>query len=145
MADVGKRAKFNQLGQLETAPGEFDLPKFNSLAVNDQAYNYYTPIPSYQFIITGILAFATKDVADNTDTSIIIYEATTPSTATASKVILQFGMGQLTVLPMPGIRLLVSEGVYINAKVDDATVDLNLFGHFVPTIQKTVGNAIGVA
>lgn len=141
----GKQAKFNKLGQLETAPGGFDLQKFVSLAVNDMAYNFYTPVPGRQFIITGLICFATKDVSDASDTNIIIYEATTPSTITVGRTILQFGMGKLTVLPPTGLRLIVSEGVFINAKTDDAVVNLNILGHFIPTILKTIRGQIGVA
>lgn len=141
----GQQARYNKLGQLETAPGGFDLQKFVSLAVDDTAYNFYTPVPGRQFIITGLICFAARDVSDASDTNIIIYEATTPSTITVGREILQFGMGRLTVLPLLGLRLLVSEGVFVNAKTDDNTVNINILGHFITTVLKTIRGQIGVA
>lgn len=141
----GRPARFNPQGQLETALGDYDLSKFVSMSATATAFNYYTPIPGRQFLITGLLCFATKDVQDNSDTNIVIYEGTTPSTTTEARIILQFGMGQLTVLSMPNLRLLVSQSVFLNAKTDDATVDLNILGHFIPTVIKTIKSSLGIA
>jgi len=144
-AGNGKRAKWNELAQLETASGGFDLGNFKSLNATGTAFNFYTPIPGHQFIITGLFAFATKDVSDASATNIVIYEGTTPTTITVSRIVRQFGMGKLTVASQVGLRLLVSEGVFLNAKTDDDTIDLNIDGHFIPTIIKTIQAEPGVA
>ena len=141
----GKAALFNELGELQVAEGDFDLTKFIELAEPATAYNFYLPLIGKQFVITGILAFADKDVLDSSDTTITIYEASTPAATTADRIIVEYGMGRLSVLPYPNVRLLASEGVYINAKTDDDDIHLNLIGHFIPTILKNVGNAPGVA
>lgn len=133
--DCLKFAKVTSQGALVVSQGVFDETKFNELGVDDQVYNFYEPRVHEQFIITGILVFADKDVADNTDTVIIIYEASSASSSTVDKTLLQFGMGQLTVLSIVPLQLLINEGKFINAKASDTDIHMNIIGHYVQVAE----------
>ena len=125
-------ALFTPQGVLATAAPEFDLTAFKSLSATGTAYNFFEPKVGHCFIMKGMLAFATKDVNDSTDTIITVYESTAPDSTTASKTILQFGMGKLTVLPLVPLNALINEGAYLNAKTDDNTINMTIFGYYVP-------------
>ena len=47
-------------------------------------------------------------------------------------VILQFGMARLSVLPLVPLNLVIAEGAYLNAKTDDNTINMTIFGYYVP-------------
>jgi|TARA_Y100000296_G_scaffold87229_1_gene130769 hypothetical protein len=125
-------------GAVRVAEGAFDLTQFNTLDTIDTAYNFYAPKVGRQFLITGFLCFADKDISDASDTVVEIYEATASDSTTVSKCLFQFGMGKLTVLPYPNIRVLVNPGVWINAKTGDDDIHLNIIGHYITTILDPV-------
>jgi len=129
-----RTVKVTQAGQLVVAPISYDESSFNTLDATATAYNFYVPKVGQQFIITAVLAFADKDVADNTDTIVTVYEATAPDTATESKVLFQFGMGKLTVLSLTPLNLLINEGVYINAKTGDDDIHMTIMGYYIPKL-----------
>ena len=129
--DNGKEVAVNDAGEVLVSSGPYDLSVFNDMDTADQAYNYYGPRGKLQFVITGLLAFADKDVNDASDTTVVIYEATAPDTATASKVLIQAELGQLTNLPFPNVRILCNVGIWLNAKTNDDDVHLTIFGHYV--------------
>ena len=128
----GHRAQvpLNEAGELATGARHFDETKFNTLDVAGTAYNFYKPKVGFRFVMTGFVAFADKDVADNSDTIIVIFEASTDESSTVDKVLFQFGMGKLTVLPVTGIRVLVSEGKFVNAKTGDDDIHMTIMGHY---------------
>jgi len=134
----GRSVIVNEVGEIRVADGDYDLTSFREMAADDTAYNFYTPRIGKQFVLTGLLCFADKDVNNASDTIIDIFEASTESTTTIDKTILEFGMGQLSVLPFPNVRILVNEGVYINGKTSDDDVHLNIIGHFINTINDSV-------
>ena len=134
----GKQVTVNASGELQVVFGDYDLTKFNELDLVDTAYNYYGPRVGKQFVMTGMLCFADKEVSDTSDTVIIIYEASEPDTLTVDRVLLQFGMGKLTTMPFPNVRILVNEGAYVNAKTSDDDIHLNIVGHYISTVQKPV-------
>lgn len=135
---AGRRVDVDKTGALRISDGPYDLTKFVELAAAATAYNYYPPKVGCQFVMTGLLAFADRNVSDADDTIITIYEGTAPNTTTVSRGLLQFGMGKLTTLPYPSIRILVNPGVWINAKTDDDNIFLNIIGHYIPIIQNPV-------
>ena len=131
-SETGDTAKVTEFGQLVVGALSYDLTEFKSLSVINTAYNFYTPKANKQFVITGLLAFATKGVADTTDTIITIYESDEDNSITETKTLLSFGMGKLTVLPLTPLNILTSEAKFINAKTDDATINLTIMGYYIP-------------
>lgn len=128
-------AGVTSIGQLVVAPFAYDETVFNTLDVAGTAYKFYDPKPGQQFVITGVLAFADKDVADNSDTEIVVYEATSDSTATVDKTLLQFGMGKLTSIPILPLNILVNEGLFVNAKTGDDDIHMTIMGYYIPRIS----------
>ena len=128
----GIAAKVTASGQLVTAPLSFDETKFIELAEPNTAYSFYPPKPNCAFIITGFIAKADKQVSSTVDADVVIYEAATEGTTTASKVLFQVAMveGDL-IIPTP-INILVSEGVYVNAKTTDDDIHMTVIGYYTP-------------
>jgi hypothetical protein len=105
----GGAAKVNNNGELLVSTGAYDLAEFNELAEINTAYNFYKPLGSNQFVITGFLV----------------------DTTTVDRVLVQFEVGQNQSIPFPNIRILCNSGKYINGKCDDDDVHMTIFGHFV--------------
>lgn len=124
-------AKVSKTGELAISPVEYSETSFNEMSVEDQAYNFYIPRPEKQFVISGVMVFADKDVNDASDTVVIIYEAATSDTMTVNKTLLQFGMGKLTVFTATQLNILVNSGVFVNGKTDDADIHLNILGYYI--------------
>ncbi len=118
-------------GELVVAPLAYDETEFNELAVANTAYNFYGPRAGKQFVLTGVLAYADKQVASNTNATVVVYEATNEDTTTVDKVLLQFEIGQNQSLPLPGLHILVNSGLWVNAKTDDDDVHMTLMGYFI--------------
>jgi len=131
MGNNGQIVAVNSSGELLVAPGPYDEPVFNELAVINTAYNYFKPFNSHRFVLTGFLAYGDKQIGTTTNATVIIYEASAEDSATVDKVIVQFEIGQNQSVPFPSVRILTSAGVYINAKTDDDDVHLTIFGHYV--------------
>ncbi len=130
-----RRATVSATGALSVAPAKYDETATNTMSSSGTAFNFFSPSSAQQFVVTGLLAFATKDVSDASDTIIIIYEADSSTSTTADKTLLEFGMGKLTNLPLVPLNILVNEGVYVNAKTDDATINMTLLGYFIDIIS----------
>lgn len=127
----GNKAKVTKSGELVVAPLAYDETVFQELGTANTAVNFFSPKADKQFVITGIVVFADKDISDANDTNIIVFEASDAGTATVDKVLLQFGMGKLTSLSITPLHLLVNNGVWINAKCDDADIHMTLMGYFI--------------
>jgi hypothetical protein len=134
-----RTARVNRVGELATGRLHFDEAHVNAIAVADTAYNYALPVAGFNFIITTMLAFASKDVNDATATLIEIYTATSLTSTVVDTEILSFGMGKLTVLPLVPLNLLIPEGYWLNAKSSDAIINLSILGHYVKRLDELDG------
>lgn len=74
---------------------------------------------------------ADKQVSSTVDATVVIYEATTDSTTTVSKVLIQFAVVQGDIINPARLNLLVNEGRYVNAKTDDDDVHMTILGHYI--------------
>jgi hypothetical protein len=127
----GRLVRINENGELLISSGPYDLAEFNELASPNTAYNFYKPLGSDQFVITGFLVYGDKQVSTLTNATVVIYEADQPDTVTEKRVLIQFEVGQNQSIPFPNIRILCNKGVYINAKTDDDDIHMTIFGHYV--------------
>lgn len=130
----GTGVKVSSIGQLTTAVFDYDLTKFNTLSVNGQAFNFYSPRAGHNFVITGFIAYADRSVNDANDTVIDIYEADSDSSGTIDKMLISFGLGKTKALPALPLNILVNEGVFINAKTSDNNILLTIMGYFIPCL-----------
>jgi len=131
----GRSAKVTKSGELVVAPLYYSDTQFREMDLDDTAYNFYQPLPFKQFVITGIVAFADRSVADNTETIVEIYEAATSTATTVSKTLIQFGMGQLTSISIVPINILVNPAVWINAKTGDDDIFLTIMGYYIDKLE----------
>lgn len=124
----GKKVTVGAGGTLSLAP-LFDEIEFNELAVADQIYNYYQPLAGSRFILTGVVA--TADSSVQADATVIIYEASSPTSTTVDKVLFQFVLLKNQQLVIPNFQIKVSPDVWINGKTNDDDVHMSVVGHFV--------------
>lgn len=99
---------------------------FQSLTTN--VANFYGPIAGQQFVITSL-------TMDGNNTDVLIFEASSPSTATSDKILWTMHLGAATNLFVPlsfGGFLAVSEGKYLNATNSAGTTNINIVGYYSP-------------
>ena len=130
----GRLAEVSPSGALAVVPPSFNLIEFNELAAINTAYNFYTPRPGKQFIVTNIFAYGDKEVASNTNATVEIYEASSSSSTAVDKIIMQFEIGQNEFHPFTSLNLLVNVGVFVNAKTNDDDVHMNILGYYVDKV-----------
>ena len=128
VADV----KVTRTGALVTSPFAYDQTKFGELGTADAAVNFYTPKFNQQFVISGVIATADKQVGAADDATVVIFEASNTTTATEDKVLLQFVLTQSQVVALLPLNILVAEGKFINAKTDNDDIHMNIFGYYIP-------------
>ena len=124
------------IGQLVTGPIKYDETKFIELAEDDTAYNFYLPRAGEQFVITGFIATADQQVASNADANVVIYEATSPTSTTEAKNLIQFAITQKTNITATPLNILVNSGVYLNAKTDDDDIHMTIMGYYIPILTQ---------
>lgn len=127
----GGEAKVNSEGGLAVSPPSFNLIAAKELAEANTAYNFYSPRSLKQFIVTHIFAYGDKEVAGNTNASVVVYEAGDTGTITVDRIIMQFEIGQNEFQPFSLLNLLVNKGVFINAKTNDDDVHMNILGYYI--------------
>ena len=127
----GNPAKVTESGELVVAPLSFDETKFNELAEDDTAYNFYEPKPNKQFVITSMLAYGDKQVGSQTNATVEVYEAASSDSTTVLKCLIKFEIGQNQAIPFTPLRVLVKEGVWVNAKTDDDDIHMTVMGYYI--------------
>jgi len=131
----GRSVKVTKSGEMVVAPLAYSDTKFNLLDATATAYHYYPPLSGKQFVISCVLVFGDKEIANASDTTIEIYEAASTTETTVSKVLMTFGLGQLTSLAITPLNILVNPGVYVNAKTDDDDVYLTIMGYYIEELD----------
>ena len=117
-------------GQLVTSPLDFSSAYTKEVNATATAFNFIGPIAGKRFIITDILLYADKNVGVN-DASVQIYEANSVTSTVESKTILDIEMVKQTSRDITGLNLILTEGVYLNIKTDDATIFSTVMGYYV--------------
>ena len=125
------KARVTKNGQLITAPFGYDDTSFRELAEINTAYNFYGPIPGKQFILTGIIAKADKQVSSTVDADFVVYEAAADDTVTASKILFQTAMVEGDFLQVVNLNIQTTEGVFINAKTTDDDFHVTITGYYI--------------
>ena len=124
------KVKVTSRGQMVVAPLAFSEPYFNAMTVDDQVYNFITPINGQQFIITDILASGDKSVSSSTGVEIIIYESASAD-GVSTKTLFTLNVNRLENVALIGLNLIISTGVWLNATMDDNNVNLTILGYYV--------------
>ena len=127
----GHLARVTHAGELITVRGNYDSTFNAAMTSINTAYNLITPKSGLQFIVTGIVLNADKNVSATDGAIAVLYEATSGTTTTASKVLLTLNIGKNSTVPLTGILIQTTRGVYVNAKTDDATINITLLGYYL--------------
>jgi hypothetical protein len=128
------KAKVTSNGQLVTSPISYDETIYKELDTINTAYNFYKASSGKQFVITLIRAKADRQVSSTVDADVIIYEATSETTTTVSKVIHQEAMVRGESLTI-NTNIIVNEGVFVNAKTTDDDIHMTIMGYFIDKIS----------
>jgi len=130
----GYTARVTKTGELVTAPLKYDETDFKSLTATGTAYNFYGPRIGQQFVISGFVAVSDKNIT--ADAVVQIYEASAVDSASVSKTLVQFAITKNSVVAPTPLRILVSEGFWVNAQTDDATINVTMFGYYIPLTEQ---------
>lgn len=125
----GNTVKVTDTGELVTVRGNYDTPKKLSLTSTGTAYNFFGPNGKKNFIITGLIINADKNV---TSSAVVdIYEATDATSTTIDEPIMTLDITKLTTQVITGVLIKTNFGKFINAKTDDATINLTILGYYL--------------
>jgi len=128
---AGHTVKVTHTGELVTVRGNYDQTFQDSMTSINTAYNLIVPKTANQFIITGIVINADKNVSATDGAVVEVYEAADATTTTATKTILTLNIGKNSTIPLTGILIQTTKGIFLNAKTDDATVNITLLGYYL--------------
>ena len=127
-------AAVTSLGQLVVAPVSYDDTQYMELAEDDTAYNFYEPQPNKQFVVTGFVLKADKQVSGTVDADVILYEADEADTTDVTKVLFQAAMVQGDLITMTPLNILVNEGKFINGKTTDDDIHVTIMGYVIDAL-----------
>ena len=128
---TGSQAKVTSRGQLVTAPLEFSDPVQNDLTVACTAVNFFAPSSGQRLVVTAIYIGADRNVSANCGAAVEIYEATSATSTVVTKTIFKTGIIRNGNLPLLGLNFLATQGVWLNAKTDDANINITIAGYFI--------------
>ena len=124
------RAKVTSRGQVVTGAISYDDSVFKELAEDDTAYNFYVPLAGQQFVVTGIILKGDKQIGAS-DATVVVYEATAIDSITEAKTLLSLAVADGDILTLLPLNLLVSKGVWLNAKTSDDDVHMTIMGYYI--------------
>jgi len=128
----GYTARVTKTGELVTAPLKYDLTQFHSMSSTGTAYSFYGPKTGQQFVISGFVAVSDKNIT--ADAVVQLYEADAVDSTSISKTLVQFAITKNSVVAPTPLRILVTEGFWVNAQTDDATISVTMFGYYIPVV-----------
>ena len=124
-------AKVSRSGELVVAPLHYDEAVYQYMDVINIAYNFAVPLPQKQMVITGFVASGNKNITGSSESIVEIYEADNIDEITVSKALVTIAVAKNQVVAPTPLRILVNEGKWVNAKMDDDDVHLTMFGYYI--------------
>lgn len=125
----GNVAKITSHGELIVAALSPNVSRHQTMALIDTAYNFAVPIRGQKMRLENILIYANKGVGVN-DATVEIYTANAIDSLVAIETILTIELPKYASRDLIGLNLELPEGVYLNAKTDDATVYSTMMGYY---------------
>ena len=117
-------------GELVTAPLEYSAGVFQKMDAAATAYNFHKPTTGKRFVITGFIISTNRNVGVN-GANIVIYEASALDSITVDRTVLEIDMVKNDILPILGANFILTVGVFLNGKTDDADVLVTIAGYEV--------------
>lgn len=129
---TSSKVKVTKQGQLVVGELFFNDVSSQTLDVINTAYNFAVGKSGQNFIVTGVLIYANKNVGVG-DATLDIYEAADATSTTIDKTILTLEVPQKVYVPfLDNLNLKITEGKFLNAKTDDDDIFLTIFGYYAP-------------
>ena len=117
-------------GELVTGAIDYSLSYNADVDTGNTAFNFIGPLSNRQFVITSLHISTDRTVGAN-GAVIIVYEAAADNTTTVSRTILEVEMLKSTHRDLSGLRMIVTEGRWVNIKSTDTNVNATLMGYYV--------------
>lgn len=127
---LGRSVKISPQGELFVRQLKFGESQFQSLNAIDTAFNFFKPMASERFVVTGVIINTNKDVGVN-GAIVDIYEANSTTSTTIDKQLFRINILKNDSISITNILLGVTEGKFVNGKTDDAIVNITLGGYFI--------------
>jgi len=124
--------KVTSIGQLVTSPYAYSEVTYLLLDTAAQGYTFFKPKSGEQFVLTGFGLTADSNVV--TSCVVDIYESAAQNSATIAKSIFHFEILKNGYRDSSGLNVLISEGVFLNAKTDDDDVYCTILGYYIPKL-----------
>ena len=131
---TGRAAKVTRFGELITGRYDYSDPIYQSMSSTGTAYNFFEPVANQRLVITDILVDADRNVSNTVPATIDIYESSGATDTTIDKQLLKLELLRNNYRDFTGLNLLVTAGEWVNAKTDDATVNVTIAGYYVEEI-----------
>jgi len=131
---TGRAAKVTRFGELITGRYDYSDPIYHSMSSTATAYNFFTPISNKRLVITDILVDADRNVSPTTPATIDIYESSGSTDTTIDKQILKLELLKNSSRDFTSLNFIASTGKWVNAKTDDATVNITIAGYYVEEV-----------
>lgn len=129
--DRGNKATVTEHGQLVTSPVKYDQSVVSTFESANTAYNLVVPEPDSEIVITGLTAYANKNVSATSEATVEIYEATGVDVLTVSRALVTIPLlkqQNVTLLPL---NLQVPRNTWINGKTDDDDIIVSMFYYYL--------------
>jgi hypothetical protein len=133
ITDGLRDVKVTSSGELVTSSLAYDETQYFELDSAVDSFSFFPPKVGKQFVITGFTAVSDKNIT--ADAIVEIFEANAADSTTALKTLPKFAMTKNAVVSPTPLRILVTEGVWVNAKTDDASIHLTMFGYYINAID----------
>jgi hypothetical protein len=131
---TGRAARVSRYGEVVTGRYDYSDPQFQSMSSTGTAYNFFAPISNKRLVITDILVDADRNVSAATPATIDVYESSGSTDTTIDKQILKLELLKNSFRDFTALNLIVSTGKWVNAKTDDATVNITIAGYYVEEV-----------
>lgn len=127
----GSFAGVSANGEVLTRAFDYSKATFQNCNVDNTAFNLKEPEAGKQFVVTGAIIAGNRDIGVN-GSILVLYEATSTTDTTPATTIIEVEVPKNTIFPFLVPNVITDEGSFINAKCDDNSVRVALYGFFVP-------------
>lgn len=118
-------AKITSQGEILSVPNP-SMSAQGALTVINTAVNFIVPMEGFTPVLTGMILTATKEVSPTDGAVVDIYEADALDSTSVATELYLLTIARLGIIARSGLFVLVSPGVWVNAKTDDASVNVTL-------------------
>jgi hypothetical protein len=116
---------------LRVSQYDYSTSYFQTFATAATAYNFVPPIQNQFFVITAIILQANKNVNATTGQVVDIYEATSATSTTIDKKLVEVEMIKNDRIILTGLNIKMNEGKFLNGKTEDDDVLATVAGYYV--------------